>query len=88
MEGGRGTSGVRSDTTEAHSSFSFLKGWTQVVLSNLSVSFELQQRNENHKSWKEPERKSRFPFEWILLPLPFEAVQAVGRNCRAAWLGL
>jgi len=88
MGGGRGTSGVRSATTEFYGPFSFLKGQIQVVLSNVSVSFELYQRNEKHKLWGEPVRKSRFPFRWTLLPLPSEAVQAAGRGCRAVPPGL
>lgn len=88
MGGGRGTSGVRSATTKDYGLFSFLKDQTQVVLSNLSVSFQLHQRNEKHDSWGEPVRKSRFLFQWILLPLPSEAVQAEGRGRRASPLGL
>lgn len=76
MEGGRGRSGVRAATTEACGPFSFLKGQVQVALSKLSVSFKLHQRNEKHKSREEPARKGRFPFWWILLPLPLEAVRA------------
>lgn len=88
MGGGRGTSGVRSATTKDYGLFSFLKDQTQVVLSNLSVSFQLHQRNEKHDSWGEPVRKSRFLFQWILLPLPSEAVQAERRGRRASPLGL